>query len=227
MSESVEAKPKREHGTTSSYIIGFLLSLIFTLIPYYLVTEKLMSGKALLTTILIFAVLQMLVQVLFFLHLGREKRPHWQALFLISTVGIILVVVGGSIFIMNNLHYGMSPSDKSKKLAEGEGIYQIGGEKTGACQGQHTNHKVVIRDGQAFPGHIEALYCDTLTFINEDDVVRKITFGTHAEHVKYAGVYSLTVRSRDKTIILNQSGTYLFHDHNNPDTTGSFTVAPQ
>jgi cytochrome o ubiquinol oxidase operon protein cyoD len=55
-----------EHGTTASYVSGFLLSLLFTFIPYYLVIEKKVSGNALLATILGFAVIQMIIQLLFF-----------------------------------------------------------------------------------------------------------------------------------------------------------------
>ncbi|HJQ08270.1 MAG TPA: cytochrome o ubiquinol oxidase subunit IV [Candidatus Saccharimonadales bacterium] len=218
------------HGTTKSYTIGFVLSLIFTCIPYYLVVEKVVSGNVLLATILGFAVLQMIIQIVFFLHLGREKSPHWQLLFFISTIGIILVVVMGSLWIMHHLHYNMTPvtlADVSKKLVEKEGIYQIGGEKTGACQGAHANLKVVIKNGQVAPAHTAARVCDTLTFINEDSVVREMTFGTHPRHGAYAGESELTVRKgRGKTITLTEPGTYQFHDHLHEETAGSFTVTP-
>lgn len=41
-----------EHGTTSAYIVGFVLSLIFTIIPYYAVVNKVISGNALVAFIL-------------------------------------------------------------------------------------------------------------------------------------------------------------------------------
>lgn len=214
-----------EHGTTRSYIIGFLLSLVFTAIPYYMVVNKSLSGSPLLITILGIAVLQMLIQIFFFLHLGRGPKPLYNVTFFISTVGIILVVVGGSIFIMNNLQYNMAPMDASKYLAEKEGISQISGEKTGACKGANTKHKVTISGGKVSPAHIDARYCDMLIFINEDEIVREMTFGTHPRHESYAGQNELVVRKgRAKTLVLNESGTYQFHDHLNPDVTGYFTV---
>lgn len=219
-----------EHGTTKSYIVGFILSLVFTFIPYYLVVEKVITGTGLLVTILGFAVLQMLVQIIFFLHLGREKGPRWQLAFFVSTVGIILVVVVGSLWIMSHLHYNMTPvtrEDASKKLVEKEGISQIGGAKTGACKGEHVNHKVVIKDGQVSPALTEARKCDSLTFINEDGQVREMTFGTHPNHGVYGGDSELPVRKgRAKSIILTETGTYMFHDHMNPDVSGHFTVMP-
>lgn len=206
------------------------MSLIFTFIPYYLVTEHVVSGNMLLATILGFAMLQMIIQLVFFLHLGREKSPHWQLLFLISTVGLILVVVGGSLWIMHHLHYNMTPvtsTDASKKLVENEGIHQIGGEKTGACKGVYATYKVTLKNGTISPGHIDARLCDKLTFINEDDEPRYIMFGSFEQPEAYAGEDMLTVRKgRAKTLILNEQGTQQFHDHTDPETIGGFTVTP-
>jgi cytochrome o ubiquinol oxidase operon protein cyoD len=218
----------REHGTTQSYIIGFLLSLVFTFIPYYLVVNKAVAGNALLVTILGFAVLQMLIQVFFFLHLGRGPKPFYNVVFFAFTVGTILVVVGGSIFIMNNLYSLMGSAEVTTKLAENEAIYQVGGQATGACQGVRENHQVTIKNGNVSPVYTEAHRCDTLTFINEDDTVREMTFGQHPRQDSYAGESELTVRKdRPETITLNTAGTYLFHDHADPAVIGHFTVTEQ
>lgn len=210
-----------------SYVTGFILSLVFTFIPYYLVVNQTVPGTMLLATILGFAVLQLVVQVTFFLHLGRGPKPNWNLFFFIATVSIILVVVGGSIMIMNNLYKNMMPSDQTKKLTNDEGIYQIGGEKTGACQGQHANHKITIKGGYVNPLHTDARKCDTLTFINEDDIAREITFGLHPEHGVYAGETALVVRKgRNKSLMLSETGTYQFHDHLQEATAGDFIVTP-
>lgn len=223
------AKSDGEHGTTKSYVIGFILSLIFTAIPYYMVVQKVVSGNALLATIFGIAILQMIIQIIFFLHLGRGPKPLYNVVFFVSTVGIIIVVVGGSLFIMSNLkHSYIPPKDVAKRLAEKEGIYQLGGEKTGACQGVHENHRVTIKDSKVSPLHVEARLCDSLTFSNEDITVRELTFGTHPQHGVYAGEDEHIVRKgRSKSITLNQSGTYLFHDHIDPKIKGSFTVTPR
>lgn len=223
----VSSESEHERGALVSYVIGFVLSLLFTFIPYYLVVNQTISGTALLAAILGFAVLQMIIQVTFFLHLGRGPKPNWNFFFFISTIGIILIVVGGSIMIISNLHYNMSPEDQTKKLANDEGIYQIGGEKTGACQGQHANHKVTIKNSKVSPLHTLALKCDTLTFINQDDKIREIAFGEHPHHDVYAGETELIVlKGRNKTITLSETGSYKFHDHRQEETAGDFTVAP-
>jgi cytochrome o ubiquinol oxidase operon protein cyoD len=214
----------KEHGSTLSYIIGFILSLIFTLIPYYLVVNKTVTGTTLITAILGFGVIQMLIQIFFFLHLGRGPKPWYNIVFFAATVSIILVVVGGSIFIMDHLHYNMSPSEVTKKLAQKEGLEQIGGEKTGACQEIGANHKVIIKNGVVAPAYTEARLCDTLTFINEDDVVREIAFGGHPNHDSYSGEADIKVQSRPKSITLNEPGQFIFHDHLDPSTSGHLSV---
>jgi len=216
-----------EHGTVRSYVIGFVLSLVFTLIPYYLVVHQTVSGTALLMTIMGFAVIQAIIQITFFLHLGRGPKPNWNLFFFVSTVGIIMIVVGGSIVIISNLHYNMQPSDETKQLIVDEGIYQVNGKKTGACHEIGANHKVTIKNSLASPLHTTAKLCDTLTFINEDNKLRDIAFGTHPEHQAYAGESELLVQKGvNKTITLSESGTYKFHDHLQEETAGNFTVTP-
>lgn len=216
----------RSHRTTLSYVIGFLLSLVFTIIPYFMVVHKTVSGNTLLTAILVFASLQMGVQIFFFLHLGRGPKPLYNVAFFVGTAGAILVVVLGSIFIMNNLYHNMSPSEVTTKLAQDEGIAQVGDVKTGACQEIGSNHQVHIKDGKVTPFHTEAHLCDSLTFINEDNQTREIAFGPHPQHLVYGGETEQIVKQGyPKTINLNQAGTYLFHDHDAPDTFGEFTVA--
>jgi len=99
-----------DHGTVMSYVVGFVLSVICTLIPYYLVVNNILSGTTLQVCILAFAFVQMFIQITFFLHIGRGPKPRWNLVFFAGTFGIILMVVFGSIIIINNLHYNMSPS---------------------------------------------------------------------------------------------------------------------
>ncbi len=215
----------KEHGTIKSYVIGFIASLIFTFIPYYLVTHHLHGGTRLLLAILALAVVQLVIQVEYFLRLGRGPKPHWEVYFFISTISIILVVVGGSLVIVNNLHSNMSLSDQQKKLVNDEAIYQVNGKLTGACQATHANYRVVFANSTVSPRHIAANKCDTLTFINEDSVSRDVTFGTHPAHQSYAGISDIQLGSgKSKTITLSDSGGFNFHDHLQPAIAGSFLV---
>lgn len=214
-----------KHQTMASYVVGYLLSLIFTLAPYYLVVHHLVFGITLLLTILGFAVVQLIVQVVFFLHLGRGPKPKWNLYFFIATIGVILVVVGGSVIIIHNLHNNLATSDQTKRLVDSEGIYQVGGVRTGACQGRHANYRITIKNGKTDPLLAVASQCDTLTFINNDNVNLELTFGTHQNHSVYAGLTAFELRKEHtKTITLSELGTYQFHDHMRPEIKGSFAV---
>jgi cytochrome o ubiquinol oxidase operon protein cyoD len=220
---------KHEHGTIQNYVIGYSLSLVFTLIPYFLVVNQTVKGVALLGTILTFAVLQMIIQVLFFLHLGRERGPRWQTKFLLGTVGGIFVVTVGTTWIMYHLHENMTPTEAELKLAQDEGIGQVAGQQTGACVSAGAIHMVEIKNGVASPRHTDAHRCDTIMFMNEDSgVTRYIAFGPHENHEVYGGVEGLTLDSHqaDQTLTLNETGTQTFHDHLHDEVTGDFTVNP-
>lgn len=105
-----------------SYLLGFILSLLFTIIPYYLVTNHVLTSDVLTAGILGLAMIQLLIQLIFFLHLGEESKPRWNLIMLISTFGIILLIVVGSIWIMNNLNYKMMPEHMEEFLIEDERI---------------------------------------------------------------------------------------------------------
>ncbi len=222
-----QIKNHDEHGTIGSYVTGYVLSLIFTAIPYYMVVNQVITGTALLAVILAIGVLQMIIQIVFFLHLGRGPKPLYNIVFFISTIGIILLVVVGSLWIMHHLNKNMTPREMSTKLIEKEGIYQINGQKTGACQGVHTKHKVFISDGRVSPLYTAANVCDRLLFINQDGSTREIVFGVHPQQETYAGEYLLSVsRGRSRTVILGKEGTYQFYDRLDPSIKGVFTVLP-
>lgn len=224
-SHNNDYQPANEQGLVKSYVTGFLLSLVFTFIPYEMVVRRSVSGTAILATILGFALSQMIIQIIFFLHLGSGPKPRWNLYFFVATFGIVLFVVGGSILIIHNLHYNMQPSDQVAKLVNDEGIAQVGDVATGACQGQHANHQIIIKDDALSPSHTVASKCDTLTFIDQDSGTRAIAFGPHIKHVAYAGQTEFILRKgQNVTITLSQSGTYSFHDHFNETITGDFTV---
>lgn len=103
------------HGGVVSYTIGFVLSIALTLVAYYLVVDRVVSGWTTVIVILGLGVLQLFVQLLFFLHLGAEKRPRWNLMVLLFMATMLLVIVVGSLWIMNSLDYYMGHSDHEVK----------------------------------------------------------------------------------------------------------------
>lgn len=100
------------HGWNASYkpqFIGFVMSLVLTVAVYRHLTHNELSGSVLTFTIVGFAILQAIIQLVFFLHLGLESKPHWGMITFLFTVLVILIVIGGSLWIMSNLNYDLMP----------------------------------------------------------------------------------------------------------------------
>jgi cytochrome o ubiquinol oxidase operon protein cyoD len=88
------------HGSMQSYVFGFLLSIVLTVIPLVVVMNDMLGKSATLIVILVTAVLQFVVQLLFFMHLREEKKPRYNLMALIFGLVIMMTIVAGSIWIM-------------------------------------------------------------------------------------------------------------------------------
>lgn len=108
-------------GTVGSYVTGFVLSLLITLAAYVLAAEKLTSGWSLVYALGGLAVAQLMVQLVCFLHLGRESKPFWNLQVLIFAVGVVIIVVFGSLWIMNNLNYAHHEHPAEAEIIKDEG----------------------------------------------------------------------------------------------------------
>ena len=103
----------RRHGWNVSFkplYLGFILSIILVLAAYRIATYYHLTNWHLTLTLFVFAILQMLIQLVFFLHLGLgESKPHWNVISFLFMVLVIVVVIGGSLWIMYNLNYNLMP----------------------------------------------------------------------------------------------------------------------
>lgn len=107
-----------KQGSHLSYVYGFLLSLVLTLAAYMLVTSKVLTGSLLIATVTGLALTQLLIQLILFLHLGSETKPRWNQLTFVFTVVVAVILVFGSVWIMNNLNYHMTPQEMNQQMFE-------------------------------------------------------------------------------------------------------------
>jgi cytochrome o ubiquinol oxidase subunit IV len=94
-------------GSLKSYLTGFILSLILTAIPFALVMKSAWSVSATLACIFIAGAVQILAHLHYFLHLDTSSAERWNVLALIFTILIMILFVGGSLWIMYTLNYRM------------------------------------------------------------------------------------------------------------------------
>ncbi|NHB88173.1 cytochrome o ubiquinol oxidase subunit IV [Photorhabdus tasmaniensis] len=107
MSHSNTAHTGASHGSLKSYIIGFVLSVILTVIPFWIVMDGSASHATILTTVVGLAVVQILVHFIYFLHMNTSSEERWNLVALLFTILIIGIVVVGSLWIMYNLNINM------------------------------------------------------------------------------------------------------------------------
>ncbi len=107
MSQAAVDSAGAGRGSLKSYLTGFVLSLILTAIPFALVMSGAWSVSAALAVIVIAGVAQILVHLHYFLHLDTSSAERWNVLALIFTLLIMILFVGGSLWIMYTLNYRM------------------------------------------------------------------------------------------------------------------------
>ena len=92
MSHSVD-NHGASHGSVKSYMTGFVLSLILTAIPFWMVMDGSASHAMVLGTVVGMAVVQIFVHLIYFLHMNTSSEERWNLVALVFTVLIIAIVV--------------------------------------------------------------------------------------------------------------------------------------
>ncbi|TVT85146.1 cytochrome o ubiquinol oxidase subunit IV [Pseudomonas sp. H3(2019)] len=92
------------HGSVKSYAIGFILSVILTIIPFGLVMYPSLPKAMTLGIVLAFAVIQVLVHLVYFLHLDRSAAQRNNVIAFVFAALVIVLLVGLSLWIMYSIH---------------------------------------------------------------------------------------------------------------------------
>ncbi|MBL8122026.1 cytochrome o ubiquinol oxidase subunit IV [Candidatus Saccharibacteria bacterium] len=128
MHEHIEPLPKPSEKSAQPYIAGFALSIALTIGAFMLVWAyqasdgQMYSRSLLLGLLAVLAIAQLLVQARFFLHVSRERKQRLNLVAALFTAMVVLTIVVGSIWIMQNLNYTMMSHDTSSEIQQDEGI---------------------------------------------------------------------------------------------------------
>jgi cytochrome o ubiquinol oxidase operon protein cyoD len=100
------------HGSRRTYLIGFLLSVVLTAIPFWLVMTGALANPQLTAMLIIgFAIVQILVHTVCFLHVNTRAEGGWTLMAYIFTGVLVLIVLVGSMWIMYHLNANMMPPE--------------------------------------------------------------------------------------------------------------------
>ena len=129
MARATVSNHTSQHGTLARYVVGYVASLVLTMSAYLLVMFYRSCNYDLLTygiavpVLAGLALVQVLVQLVCFLHVGQETRPRWKLGVFLFMIAIVIIVVLGSLWIMSNLNdHMMSPTDINQYMQDQESI---------------------------------------------------------------------------------------------------------
>ena len=98
------------HSSLRDYTIGFVLSVVLTAIPFWLVMAKVIADRN--TAVLVlggFAVVQILVHMVYFLHMNGKVESGWTLLSTIFTVVFVAITIAGTLWVMFHMNANMMP----------------------------------------------------------------------------------------------------------------------
>jgi cytochrome o ubiquinol oxidase operon protein cyoD len=98
------------HGTFKSYVIGFVLAVILTVIPFWLVMDKVFADSSTTAMVLLgLGAVQIVVHMIYFLHMNFKSEGGWNMLALIFTVVLVVITMAGSLWVMFHMNHNMMP----------------------------------------------------------------------------------------------------------------------
>lgn len=98
---------QEQHRELRSYVWGFILALLLTVVPFAFVYWEVAPRSTLLIVIGVLALVQMVVHFRFFLHISFKHKREDLQLILFSAL-ILLIIMAGTLWIMANLAARMS-----------------------------------------------------------------------------------------------------------------------
>ncbi len=99
-----------DHGSLRGYLTGFVLASILTIIPFWLVMGHVIESKPLtILLVLALAAVQIVVHMIYFLHLNTKSEHGWNMLAFIFTLVLVVIVLGASLWVMYNENANMMP----------------------------------------------------------------------------------------------------------------------
>lgn len=98
------------HGSFKSYMTGFVLAVILTVIPFGVVMGGGFDSRALtIGLVLLCAVAQVLVHMIYFLHMTSSAEEGWTLLSTVFTIVVLGIVLAGSLWVMFHMNTNMMP----------------------------------------------------------------------------------------------------------------------
>ncbi len=95
------------HGSLGGYVAGFVLSVLLTAAAFGLVVGGLLPRQTALIALAALAFVQIIVHIVFFLHINTSREQRWNAMALGYTALAAFFLIGGTMWVMHNVSMNM------------------------------------------------------------------------------------------------------------------------
>ncbi|RKF30593.1 cytochrome o ubiquinol oxidase subunit IV [Paraburkholderia fungorum] len=95
------------HGSLSGYIIGFVLAVVLTAASFGLVMNGMLEPRSAMIVLAVLALAQIVVHLVFFLHLNTSSGQRWNVMALCYTAVAAIILIGGTVWVMHNVSMNM------------------------------------------------------------------------------------------------------------------------
>ncbi|GGA42088.1 cytochrome o ubiquinol oxidase subunit IV [Dyella nitratireducens] len=99
------------HGSWLGYVIGYGVAILLTVAAFAIAPSKHMAPFSIEAALVVLAIAQMIVHLIFFLHINTAPEQKTNVMAFGATMLIIAIVVIGSLWIMSHLAANMAPMD--------------------------------------------------------------------------------------------------------------------
>ncbi|NMM77730.1 cytochrome o ubiquinol oxidase subunit IV [Acidovorax sp. SRB_14] len=97
-------------STFKGYATGFVLAVLLTAIPFWLVMGKVFQNSNVTALVVLgFAAVQIVVHMVYFLHMNTRSEGGWTMLALVFTLMLVVITLSGSLWVMYHLNTNMMP----------------------------------------------------------------------------------------------------------------------
>ncbi|WP_374625889.1 cytochrome o ubiquinol oxidase subunit IV [Pandoraea sp.] len=98
------------HSTLRGYATGFILSVVLTAIPFWFVMGGVFEKSSSTAIMILFlGAIQIVVHMIYFLHMNGRSEGGWNLLSLIFTIVLVVITLSGSLWVMYHLNQNMMP----------------------------------------------------------------------------------------------------------------------
>ena len=99
------------HVTRGDYVKGFVLAVILTAIPFWLVISGAIQDRTTAVLVLgLFAAVQIVVHMVYFLHMNGKIQGGWTMLSTLFTIVFLAVTIAGTLWVMFHMNAAMMPA---------------------------------------------------------------------------------------------------------------------